>query len=85
MRDVERIGYSAQKLTYFGGIFSGHTAACADIDDQWEKDNDTNRFIQAIGPKMFRAANSGNGENNNQQQAANREGALDMYELADPH
>ncbi len=83
--DVERIGDVPEEFAEPGGKPSGDAIACAHGDDDREGNDDAEGFVQAIHPEMVGAADSGEGKNGDDQEAADKECFLYVNSLPPTH
>src|SRR6266702_6989694 len=85
MRDVKRIGDISEESAKPGGELSGNASAGSHSDDDREKNDDAERFIQSIHPEMLGASDSGSGKDNDDEKAAYGERSLNVKSLTYAH
>lgn len=76
MHHIQRIGYISQELTNPVRISVGNFAGGSPVNDQREKQGETNRIVQTVHPQAIGSAQARNGQQNNHEQAALPKGPL---------
>lgn len=77
MHHIQRIGYISQELTNPVRISVGNFAGGSPVNDQREKQGETNRIVQTVHPQAIGSAQARNGQQNNHEQAALPKGPPD--------
>ena len=81
MHHIQRIGYISQELTNPVRISVGNFAGGSPVNDQREKQGETNRIVQTVHPQAIGSAQARNGQQNNHEQAALPKGPPDTGRL----